>query len=118
MKIGELAAQSGVSCDTLRFYEQRGLIVSRRADNGYRIYAPETVELVRYIRTAQALGFTLQEIGINLPDVWHAPDPATALATLFRDKVAMVEGRIAALQTLREQLLGRIGQACPLQPAP
>lgn len=52
MQIGTLASETGLSRDTLRFYEDRGLIRSTRSVNGYRTYTPETVQLVGYIRTA------------------------------------------------------------------
>ena len=118
MKIGELATATGVTNDALRFYEQRGLIAARRSSNGYRDWAPETVDLVRYIRTAQQLGFTLQEIGEHLPGVWTADDPTEALARLFSEKVHMIDERIAQLQQLRADLLARSEAACPLRPAP
>ena len=63
MRIGELAQASAVSRDTLRFYEQRGLIAAQRSANGYRDYPADMVQLVQYIKTAQRLGFTLGEIG-------------------------------------------------------
>lgn len=69
MRIGNLAQAAGVSCDTLRFYEKQGLIRSTRAGNGYRLYAPETAQLVTYIRTAQKLGFSLAEIGKSMPAI-------------------------------------------------
>ena len=62
MKIGELASATGLSRDTLRFYEKRGLLLSRRRDNGYRDYPPEAVQWLCYLRSAQQLGFTLAEI--------------------------------------------------------
>ena len=51
MRIGELAQASAVSRDTLRFYEQRGLIAAQRSANGYRDYPPDMVQLVQYIKT-------------------------------------------------------------------
>jgi len=62
MKIGELASATGLSRDTLRFYEKRGLLQARRRDNGYRDYPPEAVQWLCYLRSAQQLGFTLAEI--------------------------------------------------------
>src|SRR3712207_2910410 len=55
MQIGELAAATGLSRDTLRFYEARGLLTARRRGNGYRDYPPEAVEWLCYLRTAQSL---------------------------------------------------------------
>ena len=64
MRIGEIAAQADVNIQTLRYYERRGLLTppSRRA-SGYREYGTDDVQRVRFIRRAQDLGFTLQEIG-------------------------------------------------------
>jgi MerR family copper efflux transcriptional regulator len=114
MHIGAIAREAGVSCDTLRFYEKLGLIRSTRAGNGYRRYAPETARLVAYIRTAQKLGFSLAEIGANMPAVWNAADPDGAVAALLAAKVHVIDERIAELQALRSDLLERVRQACPL----
>lgn len=114
MKIGELALASAVSCDALRFYEKRGLIRATRGANGYRRYAPETVQLVGYIRMAQRLGFSLAEIGANLPDLWAAPEPDAAIAQLLMDKVVTIDARIAELQALRQGLLEQATLRCPL----
>lgn len=114
MLIGELAAAAGISRDTLRFYEQRGLIRARRLDNGYRDYPAEVLMLVNYIRTAQQLGFTLMEIGNKLPDIWDAPDPGPAIAQVLSEKLQEIDARIEALRALREQLAERIALECPL----
>src|SRR5215216_4187470 len=63
MRIGEAAAQAGVSVQTLRYYERRGLITKlARRPSGYREYSPDVVRLIRLIKWAQNLGFTLDEI--------------------------------------------------------
>ena len=101
--------------DTLRFYEERGLITAQRTANGYRHYAPEILELVNYIKLAQGLGFTLAQIGENLPLLWNAPQQSDAhLAQLFREKIAALDERIAQMQMLRNALAERAGQSCPL----
>ena len=115
MRIGTLASQTGLSRDALRFYEERGLISSTRSANSYRSYAPETVQLVGYIRTAQRLGFSLTEIGENLPALWSSDTPATALATLLADKVSMIDRKIEELAALKSALLDRVAQTCPLR---
>ncbi|QXI06954.1 MerR family DNA-binding transcriptional regulator [Pseudomonas tensinigenes] len=116
MRIGELAQASAVSRDTLRFYEQRGLIAAQRSANGYRDYPPEMVQLVLYIKTAQRLGFTLGEIGDSVAALWNAPDPDNAVAQLLRDKLQLIENRMSELDVLRQELQLRLGQACPLNP--
>ena len=79
MRIGELARACAVSRDTLRFYEQLGLIAAGRSANGYRDYPEDMVQLVLYIKTAQRLGFTLGEIGSSVVYVRHEPDPDRAM---------------------------------------
>lgn len=116
MRIGELAKATAVSRDTLRFYEQRGLIAAQRSANGYRHYPLEMVELVHFIKTAQRLGFSLNEIGHSVAELWQAPAPDLAIAQLLRDKLVLIETRIAELGDLRTELQHRLGQSCPLNP--
>ncbi len=115
MQIGDLASATGLSRDALRFYEQRGLIASTRTSAGYRLYAPETVQLVAYIRTAQRLGFSLAEIGDHLPELWNADEPSAAIAALLAEKVAMIDAKIGELAALKQALLDRVTERCPLQ---
>ncbi|MFP4592406.1 MAG: MerR family transcriptional regulator [bacterium] len=117
LSIGKLAAATGVTRDSLRFYEARGLIRARRRSNGYRAYPPETVELIRYLRTAQQLGFTLAEIGEGVAQLWQQPDTEAAVAALLRDKLATIDTRIADLQAMRDALAARLGLPCPLMAA-
>ena len=75
MKIGELSALSGLSIDTIRFYEKQGLIPPpRRTDTNYRMYDADTPRRLIFIRKARDLGFTLQEIGqlLALSEDGHA----------------------------------------------
>lgn len=116
MRIGELAQASQVSRDTLRFYEQRGLIAAQRSANGYRDYPADMVQLVLYIKTAQRLGFSLGEIGNSVGALWQAPDPDSAVTQLLQDKLNLIETRIAELDQLRRELQQRLGQRCPLNP--
>jgi DNA-binding transcriptional MerR regulator len=118
MQIGDLASATGLSRDTLRFYEQRGLIASTRTPAGYRVYAPETVPLVAYIRTAQRLGFSLAEIGAHLPELWNAAEPSAAIAALLAEKVALIDAKIGELAALKQALLDRVTAQCPLQRQP
>jgi DNA-binding transcriptional MerR regulator len=64
LRIGEVALRSGVSVDTVRYYERRRLLPSAaRTDGGFRLFTPDTVERVLFIKQAQELGFSLDEIG-------------------------------------------------------
>ncbi|WP_295478553.1 MerR family DNA-binding transcriptional regulator [uncultured Pseudomonas sp.] len=118
MRIGELAQVCGVSRDTLRFYEERGLIQARRLANGYRDYPEEIAQLVHFIRDAQRLGFSLTEIGDNVGQLWQNPNPDQAVEALLRDKLALIEQRLEELQALRSTLLQRLTLACPLRSEP
>lgn len=114
MQIGTLALETGLSRDTLRFYEQRGLIRSVRTANSYRSYPPETVQLIGYIRTAQRLGFSLAEIGESLPALWNSATPDEALGALLLEKVEIIDRKMQELAGLKKELLERVRQTCPL----
>jgi MerR family copper efflux transcriptional regulator len=116
MRIGELATQTKLSKDTIRFYEKIGLVEGHRRPNGYRDFPPETVPWLHYVRTAQALGFSLSEIGKHGERLRYSPDSAAALSALLADKVQVIDNRMAELATLRADLTERIGTGCPLRP--
>ena len=63
MRSAQVAAEAGVNLQTLRYYERRGLLPEPpRLESGYRAYHPNAVRTVRFVKTAQRLGFTLEEI--------------------------------------------------------
>ncbi len=122
MQIGELAEATGLSRDTLRYYEKRGLLTARRSGNGYRDYPEEAADWLRYIRLAQALGFTLQEIEADLPllaaPVRDSATTAAALRAALQAKLAEIDRRIDGLQVLRGELAHRLSaqmEECPLR---
>ncbi|GAA5702248.1 MerR family transcriptional regulator [Streptomyces avermitilis] len=115
MRIGELAAQAGMTRDTIRFYEKVGLVTGRRLANGYRDFPPETVPWLHYVRTAQTLGFSLAEIARHGEELREAPDAAEALSALFEGKIQVIDARMAELATLRTELAARVGTGCPLR---
>ncbi|GAA0415349.1 hypothetical protein GCM10008969_42980 [Pseudomonas veronii subsp. inensis] len=91
MNIGELAKQSGLAASRIRFYEAEGLIsqVGRQA-NGYRRYAPEALQALQLIQSAQQAGFTLQELKALMPAPGeHKRDE---LIEALERKVAQIEG--------------------------
>lgn len=105
MKIGELAERSGVSIDTVRFYERRGVLPApERTDSGYRTYTSATVERLRFARRLQQLGFTLDEV----IDALAAHDAGTATCESERWRleavVTRIDERIAELRTLRKEV--------------
>lgn len=113
MRIGTLARKAGVSRDTVRFYERQGLISSHRTVNGYREFRDDMLQQLLYVRTAQALGFSLAEIGGELTDLLRKPSTAQDARRVLLDKIAMIDGRIAELRSLRKELQARTKLACP-----
>ncbi|MEU9792972.1 MerR family transcriptional regulator [Streptomyces sparsogenes] len=117
MRIGELAARAGMTKDTIRFYEKIGLVTGERLANGYRDFPPETVAWLQYVRTAQALGFSLAEIAEHGEELREAEDTAEALSALFEEKIRVVDARMTQLAALRAELEARVGTGCPLRAA-
>ena len=117
MLTGIVAAEGGVNIQTLRYYERRGLLPTpKRSPSGYRLYSRETVQIVRFIRRAKGLGFTLREIG-ELLRLRAAPARgrvrAVALAT---EKVADIDGRIRSLRSIR-RTLATLANSCTSNPS-
>lgn len=101
LTIGALADAAGVGRETVRFYEREGLVADPpRSEAGYRLYAPEAVARLRFIRRAQQLGFTLGEIS-ELLDL-RADDSAAceAVEARARRKLSDVEAKIADLRRI------------------
>lgn len=115
MLIGELAARTGMTKDGIRFYEKVGLVRGRRLSNGYRDFPPETVPWLAYVRTAQALGFSLAEIARHGEELLEAPDSAAALSELLAGKIRLIDARMTELAALRAELEERVGTGCPLR---
>jgi DNA-binding transcriptional MerR regulator len=102
VKIGQVAGESGVSIDTVRFYERRGVLPApSRTPAGYRVYGVQAVERIRLARRLQGLGLTLDEIASAL----HERDEghASCETQRWRLEVALdrIEARIAELGRLR-----------------
>ena len=120
MNIGQAAKSSGVSAKMIRYYEQTGLIPpADRKASGYRDYSDRDVHMLRFIRRAQRLGFTLEEIAQLLAlDALRDRERARALA---ESKVADLEARIADLRAMRRVLVERIAHCVhgrPAEPCP
>ena len=109
MRIGELAQQSGVSAQTVRFYERRGLVrIPARGSNGYREYDSSVASRLAFIRSAQTAGLTLAEIGgiLAVRDADQAPCVhVTGLLTEKLDDVHERQRDLARLEVELQQLL-------------
>ena len=117
MRIGELAMEAGVNIQTLRYYERRGLLSApERLASGYRVYGPESVRRVRFIRRAQELGFTLQEIG-DLLTLWSdSAKSCQAVEGRARAALDRTDQKIAGLRRMRRGLSQYVA-ACKQRPA-
>jgi Zn(II)-responsive transcriptional regulator len=122
--IGKLAKQTNVGVETLRYYERRGLIEpQRRTDSGYRLYDDDARLRLQFIRRAQTLGFSLDEIA-ELLSLSNQPTASAAdVKRLARAKIDDIEARIrdlermkTALSALEDQCPGHAGTTaqCPI----
>ena len=107
--IGGLARAGDVGVETVRYYQRRGLMPTPDSGDGVRRYAMEDLRRLRFIRSAQAAGFTLEEIGDLL--ALDAADDRPRARDLARDRIAALDERIAELQTARTAL-SRLADAC------
>ena len=112
MWIGELSERSGVSRDTIRFYEKRGLLQARHrdADSDYRVYDASSLQRLAHIQQLKTAGFTLQDIANLLGGVDSAPSCA-ALPARLAQKVLQLETQMAQLKAQHQALLA-VQRAC------
>ncbi len=103
LRIGEIALRSGVSIDTVRYYERRRLLpAAPRTEGGFRLFTPETVERVQFIKQAQGLGFSLDEIGELLTT--GGADECRRVRDHLKIKLTEMDERIRSLQDFRKTL--------------
>jgi Hg(II)-responsive transcriptional regulator len=109
LTISKAARAAGVGVETIRFYERQGLLEEPdRKASGYRQYAEEAVSVLRFIRRAKELGFTLKEIKGLLALRLDASATRAEVRRQARAKVADIEARIADLQRMRDALQGLV----------
>ncbi|MFI9295108.1 MerR family transcriptional regulator [Streptomyces gardneri] len=116
MRIGELARRTGVSPRALRHYEQAGLITSARADNGYRVYGEGTVARVSNIRYLLAAGLTLDDVSAFrscLDGDMPSAAPSARGLEIARERLAVLDARIAAQTAARDRLAAALAGAQP-----
>jgi MerR family redox-sensitive transcriptional activator SoxR len=113
LTIGDLARRCGVATSALRYYEERGLISSERTTGNQRRYPRATLRTVSVIRAAQEVGLTLDEIGRALDSLPDSRTPTKGdWQRLARGWGEQMDLRIAALESLRDDLTSCIGCGC------
>ena len=111
LTIGDVATQAQVNSETLRYYERRGLLERPpRSDSNYRLYPREAVTRVRFIRRAQEIGFTLQEIGELLSLRATAGAGCGGVRQRAEAKIASVDEKIRTLEAIRAALAELVAQ--------
>lgn len=112
MKIGDLAKQAGCPVETIRYYERAGLLPApARSEGNYRVYGPEHLERLVFIRNCRTLDMTLEEIQRLLALRDLPRESCAGINSLVDEHIAHVEARIASLLALREQL-GELRERC------
>lgn len=105
LKVGELAERAGVGVQTLHYYERLGLSPKPgRSAANYRLYPPDALRRVQFIKKAQALGFTLEEIKEILDVREQGRAPCHCVADMGKKHLQELDARIAALQAFRRSL--------------
>ncbi len=114
LRSGEVAASAGVNLQTLRYYERRGLLAEpHRSPGGHRLYPPEAVTVLRVVKAAQRLGFTLAEVADLLATGRHRHTGRdTGLRERAGTKLAEVEAKIADLEVIAGTLRAAVDAGC------
>jgi DNA-binding transcriptional MerR regulator len=113
MLIGELSAKTGLSRDTIRFYEKQGLLLlgrKERRDNNYKEYTDTAVGRLLMIKRLKGLGFTLNETGDLLAMMEEKLATCDNVEELFSQKVALLDEKIKEMIVLRNQLLDKVNR--------
>ena len=111
LKVGAVAKAAGVGVQTLHYYERLGLLPkpSRSATN-YRLYSPETVRRVRFIKKAQAIGLTLEETKQILDLKDHGRAPCHRVVELGQKHLQEIEARLRHLRAFRRLLARSVNE--------
>jgi Hg(II)-responsive transcriptional regulator len=105
VRTSEVAAQADVNAQTLRYYERRGLLPEPgRSPSGYRAYGADAVRLVRFVKRAQALGFTLSDIEELLHLAGGGPASCEEAKAMARTRITDLDQRITELVGMRDAL--------------
>ena len=109
LKIGEVSKRSGIGIEALRFYEKSGLLDSpARTYSGYRVYGEEVLERLAFIKRAQALGFSLDEIRRIVDDARRGESPCDEVREIVQRRMTELDERLRELHRYRKELKSTI----------
>lgn len=110
---GKLAKSSGVHPETIRYYEQNGLLpIPARSESNYRLFSQDSIERVQFIKRAQSVGFSLEEVRLLLGLKYAEDATCEPVRQLAQEKLADLERKIHALHAMKALLEGLV-DACP-----
>jgi MerR family transcriptional regulator, copper efflux regulator len=105
LKIGEVSQLSGVGVEALRFYERSGLLEKpARTEGGYRVYPEDVLERIAFIRRAQVLGFSLDEVRRVIEDARAGQSPCDEVREIVRRRLAELDERVREMRRYRNEL--------------
>ncbi|SPJ28016.1 Cu(I)-responsive transcriptional regulator [Falsiruegeria mediterranea] len=104
MNIGDVAAQTGLPPKTIRYYEDIGLVVPGRSDNGYRQFRDQDLHKLAFLGRARALGFTIEDCRTLLALYEDETRASSDVKRVARSHLAKIEAKIADLQAMRDTL--------------
>lgn len=111
LKIGEVAKQTGIGIETLRFYERSGLLDAPvRTEAGYRLYGADALTTLEFIKRAQVLGFTLTEIKRIISESRDGESPCDEVREIVRQRLAELDERLQQMQLYREAVAKTLHQ--------
>ena len=112
LKIGELSKESGVSIDTIRFYEDKGLIYpTSRSDKGYRFYDSATSNALKFIISSKELGFTLNEIKDLINIQVSKKGKCSLTLNKIKEKELDIDKKISELKKIK-RTLNKVSKKC------
>jgi DNA-binding transcriptional MerR regulator len=111
LKIGEVARRAGIGVETLRFYERSGLLDRpARTEGGYRLYDAEALKTLEFIRRAQALGFSLEEIKRIIAESRAGQRPCAEVRETVRRRLVELDEQMAQIRRFRNALAATLKQ--------
>ena len=112
-RIGQLARAAGVPTSTVRFYEREGLLKPEaRSGSNYRVYSQRSLERLQFIRSAQAVGLSLDDVVKMLDAVNGSPEPCAAVVALVERRLAEVREKLKDLKTVEKTLARSVENCC------